>query len=183
MSNNMSVLSNRPAGRWEKLPPVLFSSFGSVSLSFLGPLAQGASHPLGYQGEPLSILQQRKNPLHPKEHKRWKSTVIYCVYITGVQTLIFSNGNLWHRARGILSAEGSFGLARTLTRTVPLANHESTNALKEEVIYLLALSQYTNLKKYSFQSMVVMCLETFWIWMYGLINCPVHSAWKLRNTR
>lgn len=67
---------------------------------------------------------------------RGKSLVIQmCVYIIGVQTLIFSHGNLWHGARGILSAEGSFGLAWTLTWTAPLADHEATNALKGKVIH------------------------------------------------
>ena len=80
---------------------------------------------------------------------------IYChtsvwLHITGVQTLIFSDGNLWHRARGILSAEGSFGLAWTLTGTVPLADHEPTNAWKGVVIHLLAIYQYIYLQKYNF---------------------------------
>lgn len=49
-----------PADRWEKLPPVLFSSCGSVSLSFLAPLVRGASHPQEYLAESPSILHQRE---------------------------------------------------------------------------------------------------------------------------
>lgn len=66
--SNSKIKGDRPAGRLEKLPPVLFSSFCNVSLFFLGPLVRGAPHPQGYQAEPLSILQQRKKSITLK-HK------------------------------------------------------------------------------------------------------------------
>lgn len=99
---------------------------------------------------------------------RGKSIIIQmCVESKGVQTLIFSKGILWHRASGILSADGSFGFAWTLTWTTPLADHEPTNALKGEVIHLLAINQsrYTHKKQFSLQSW--RWFEIYWLWLYG----------------
>lgn len=59
-NSKCGIKSYRPADRWEKPPPVWFSSFDSVSLFFLGPLVQGVSHPQEYQAVSLSILQKRK---------------------------------------------------------------------------------------------------------------------------
>lgn len=173
---------NRPADRSEKLPLVLFFSFGIASLFFQGPLVQKVSHPQVYRAGPLSILQQGIKLHHIKTNKSENIVIQMCVYLIGVQTLIFSNGNLWHGASGIFSTEGTFGLAWTLTGTVSLADHEPTNSLKRISYYFVSKESIYYEKKYHFHYHHG-GFEAYWVWGYCSINCPEHSEWMLRNTR
>lgn len=134
-----------PASKLEKLPRVSFFSCDSVSLFFQGLLVREGSLPQVYLARPQSTLQQKRQEggreinsqvtiLKKNCSQQLWFVVFYKEHLLEIRTLILSCRNLWHRAGRILSAEGSFGLAWTLAKTVSLADHEPTNSLKRRFI-------------------------------------------------